>query len=446
MSNFNKKLEKAEKFYKEKNYKDALKLCDKVLAKDYNNEKALELEGEILFKLDRVDEAILSWKINAEYNSNPTAKMRLADIDKSVKETALSYENLNEISSIPESEIEEVVNPVVNEVSNTIDSSLEAEATKSEDTNSTETEEIFTPSEVLKEEPIHEDVIIEDNTIDIHDPSSNEDIVIDEPSIEFENNLEVEDSEGNIINNKDDSTYEVENKDLNSSKISQNKSSNKGKKAAILAVCAIIVVAASYGAVKHFSADKTAPQTEQAKTQIEDKPVDQNLQEDLTKAMDNKDYSALYTLLEENPKDKAPKEVEKTYDDALNIMKTDGIQKFYDTGLEDYKNNNFQGALDNFTKAYNFSEGSYLEPHLIYFMGATNTALKKNDDAIKYYKEYLEKYPKSDMYNAEVLYNLALYYNEAGDKNEAKKYAQNIEDTYPSSPYYNDTLKNILYN
>ncbi|MDU1856213.1 MAG: hypothetical protein E6789_12095, partial [Clostridium baratii] len=98
MSNFDKKLEKAENYYKKKHYKEALRICDKVLAKQYNNEKALELEGEIFYKLGKIDEAILNWKINAEYNNNPTAKMRLAETDKSTKEKALSYDNFNTIS------------------------------------------------------------------------------------------------------------------------------------------------------------------------------------------------------------------------------------------------------------------------------------------------------------------------------------------------------------
>ena len=40
--------------------------------------------------------------------------------------------------------------------------------------------------------------------------------------------------------------------------------------------------------------------------------------------------------------------------------------------------------------------------------------------------------------------NFTTYYNDKGDKAEAKKYAQHLEDSYPSSPYYNDISKEIL--
>ena len=54
---------------------------------------------------------------------------------------------------------------------------------------------------------------------------------------------------------------------------------------------------------------------------------------------------------------------------------------------------------------------------------------------MKKYDAYLEK--------ERMLYVVAIV---KGDKAEAKKYAQHLEDSYPSSPYYNDISKEILYN
>ena len=66
----NKKLKKALTHYNNGEYESALKICEKFLEKEYSNEEALELEGEILYKLGRIDDAIVTWKINSEYNNN----------------------------------------------------------------------------------------------------------------------------------------------------------------------------------------------------------------------------------------------------------------------------------------------------------------------------------------------------------------------------------------
>lgn len=497
MSNFDKKLDKATKYYENKKYKEALKLCDKILAKDYNNEKALELEGEILYKLDRIDEAILNWKINSEYNNNPTAKMRLDDIDKSTKEQALSFDNLNAVSSTPEDEIEDVVNPstptiheINEEVTTNINTSEEVSSENSAetaedveeikvDTTHLDKEEITTVDEALKEDSIDHDRNVEEVKIDTthldkekittmdefnKDDSitSNEDIkeyVIDESEnisnydVKSDNDSiddKIESVDDNLSNNIENKVHSSKLDDTNKSEsqsTSKTKTSSaKGKKSAIIAVCALIVVVAAYASVKHFSSKDSTPKTEQSQSQEQVQEVPANLKADLDKAIESKDINTLYTLLSETPADKVPADAKDSYDKALDMMKKDGVEKYYNDGLNAYKDKKFDVALDNLSKAYKYCGGTYLEPHVLYFLGSTENSLDKKDDGTKYFKEYLDKYPHSDLYTAEILYNLCLYYNDKGDKAEAKKYAQHLEDSYPSSPYYNDTSRKILYN
>ncbi|MGL5647937.1 MAG: tetratricopeptide repeat protein, partial [Clostridium sp.] len=90
----NKKLQKAFDSFENEKYDDALKICNKVLDKDYNNEEALTLEGEILYKLGRIDDAIITWKINSEYNNNALAKRHLESLDNNVRKMALSYTSI----------------------------------------------------------------------------------------------------------------------------------------------------------------------------------------------------------------------------------------------------------------------------------------------------------------------------------------------------------------
>ena len=77
MSKYDKKLKKALAQYENGNYEEALDICEKVLDKDYNNEEALTLESRALEKLNRISDAIVSWKINAEYNNNEEARTKL---------------------------------------------------------------------------------------------------------------------------------------------------------------------------------------------------------------------------------------------------------------------------------------------------------------------------------------------------------------------------------
>lgn len=95
----NKKLKKALEHYQSGDYESALKICEKFLEKDYSNEEALFLEGDILYKLGRIDDAIVTWKINSEYNKNEEATNRLAAVDKERKAQALSYTNIQNMSS-----------------------------------------------------------------------------------------------------------------------------------------------------------------------------------------------------------------------------------------------------------------------------------------------------------------------------------------------------------
>ena len=49
----------------------------KYLIRTDNNQEALTLESRALEKLNRISDAIVSWKINAEYNNNEEARTKL---------------------------------------------------------------------------------------------------------------------------------------------------------------------------------------------------------------------------------------------------------------------------------------------------------------------------------------------------------------------------------
>ncbi|STA99080.1 hypothetical protein [Clostridium baratii] len=454
MSNFDKKLEKAENYYKKKHYKEALRICDKVLAKQYNNEKALELEGEIFYKLGKIDEAILNWKINAEYNNNPTAKMRLAETDKSTKEKALSYDNFNTISSDTlQAELAAIL------------AAQEAEAkekeAKEQEAKERQAKEAEAREKQAKEAEAREKEAREKQAkeAEAREKEAREKQAKEAEAREKEarekqtKEAEAKEKEANIKQSTNTDTTEKENTEAtptnsdNTDKVESNKkkTSNKNRNIAVAVACGVVVVLAAYSGVKYYSNKNDAPQKQEQQVNEQTKELPADFNNSLTKAVNDKNYEDLYNLLSEAKGLTIPADDEKIYSEATKLMQDEGVQSFYDAGLKDMKDKKYEDALNNLNKAYAFCDGTYLQPHIIYFMGAANAGLNKPEDAVKYYKEYLEKFPHSDMYTPEILYKLAEYYNGTGNKEEAKKYAQHIENSYPSSPYYNDTIKDILY-
>ncbi|CUP63534.1 TPR repeat-containing protein [Clostridium baratii] len=464
MSNFDKKLEKAENYYKKKHYKEALRICDKVLAKQYNNEKALELEGEIFYKLGKIDEAILNWKINAEYNNNPTAKMRLAETDKSTKEKALSYDNFNTISSDTlQAELAAILAAQEAEAKEKEAKEQEAKERQAKEAEAREKEarekqakEAEAREKQAKEAEAREKQAkeAEAREKEAREKQAKEAEAREKEAREKQaKEAEAKEKEANIKQSTNTDTTEKENTEAtptnsdNTDKVESNKkkTSNKNRNIAIAVACGVVVVLAAYSGVKYYSNKNDAPQKQEQQVNEQTKELPADFNNSLTKAVNDKNYEDLYNLLSEAKGLTIPADDEKIYSEATKLMQDNGVQSFYDAGLKDMKDKKYEDALNNLNKAYAFCDGTYLQPHIIYFMGAANAGLNKPEDAVKYYKEYLEKFPHSDMYTPEILYKLAEYYNGTGNKEEAKKYAQHIENSYPSSPYYNDTIKDILY-
>lgn len=442
MGNFDKRLKKAKDLYDKKDFKEALKICDKILEKEYNNEEALELEGELLFKLGRIEEAVLNWQINAEYNNNATAKMRLEDVDDETKQRALNLTlNLNNLSKIINSEAKKLEDKKKKEAENAnIKENIKKEITK---------EEKHTNSDI-KEKPINKKPKKEvknnnsnASTKDIKETvsSSNSNTFKDDKDIAKDSTNE---SKKEVKGSKEKEIKNVPEKESTNNTEKKAHSLNKGKKSAIIAACAIIVVVSSYVGIKNFSSPSTS-NTNQEQSQDATKVSSEQLNKQFADATSQGNIDEVYTLLNEHPENTIPQDVKDNYDKAVELMKTKGVEKYYNDGLDQFKFKSYDKALDDFTKAYTYCGGTYLEPHVLYFLGTTYYSLDKQDDGVKYFQEYLDKYPHSDLYTAEVLYNLAIYYHNKGDNDKAKQYAQRIENSYPSSPYYNDVTKDILY-
>ncbi len=101
-------------------------------------------------------------------------------------------------------------------------------------------------------------------------------------------------------------------------------------------------------------------------------------------------------------------------------------------------------AINNFLKAYDYSKESYLNPHIIYYLGTLYEKEGNVEEAVKYYDEYINLY-EGQGYEDIVLYNMAIIYKDTDNK-KSKEYAKKIEDMFQNSIYNNSKIQEILKN
>lgn len=472
MSKYDKKLKKALAQFENGNYEEALDICEKVLDKDYNNEEALTLESRALEKLNRISDAIVSWKINAEYNNNEEARTKLdkfnnLDEKKLAMSTIFSETMKDEIKARLQEEAQKEYAKQLEKREPEI-KPLPKDTEKEKEDKKVEQAPVI---KINKEKP-REDVKIDDIKMDhpVKETSKTESNHLDNVTkVDFHKKDEIKKSKDKP---KDDNEPKVISTPNFKNEKSNAKKSNKKKpvKYIAVAVSGAIVLLLAYGVTKNIkttdasknqiTASEEANKTDNAnkaenstdnKTNEESKTETKTLTADeLNKAISDNDMNSLYTLLTSTPKDKVPQDALDAYNKAENLMKTDGVKDFYLKGSDLFKEKKYEAALKDFEKAYAFSSDSYLKPHLIYFIGTSYENLDKNTEAIKYFQEYLKNYkakPDAEdfMYTPQCLYNLAILYDKEGNSAESKKYAQEIENDYPNTMFYNDVTKKIIY-
>jgi TolA-binding protein len=132
----------------------------------------------------------------------------------------------------------------------------------------------------------------------------------------------------------------------------------------------------------------------------------------------------------------------KMYDSLIEEFNKNAQSSLYSSGLSFYKDKKYEKSAEILSYAYKYNDGSYLDQHVIFFLGQSLYNLN-NEDFIKYFDEYLNKY-KNESYTVDAAYYMALYYYNKGDTTSAKKYARIIEVDYKNSIYYNGRVKEIL--
>lgn len=146
------------------------------------------------------------------------------------------------------------------------------------------------------------------------------------------------------------------------------------------------------------------------------------------------------------------KELEKTnkeLDEAKNKEPEKEItvaneEDLYYKALDLKKNKEYEKAIDSFKSIVSLGKTKKYISESIYQLAITNKALKNKDEAIKYYKKYINTYTKNDQYYDDSYYELGMLYYDNGDLENAKKTFYSLRSEVPDSMYNNSKIKEIL--
>lgn len=164
--------------------------------------------------------------------------------------------------------------------------------------------------------------------------------------------------------------------------------------------------------------------------------------ENVALLLKNKDVDKLYDEINMVNKEALSGQDLELYNNAIELLRTNGVSKFYEYGVWYFNNGNYNSAKVELEKAYKYCDKSDLKEHIVFYKGSTASQLGDNSEALKLYKEYYSLYPKG-AYIEGVLYELALLTNTT-NKNMGKEYARELVNNYPNSLYINDYIRDIV--
>lgn len=412
---------KALDYYENGEINKAIKQCDKAIAKNFKNRAAFNLKGLILYIKGDIEAAIFTWQTNLNYNGDNLSKNYIID----------SRSDLDRLRKFKEAE------KLIKELR--IDEAISLlRLCKKSDFNSIKVNlnlaicymrkgdykacSIFI-TEVLKQDRNNEGAkkiakeLYDISKIKVTAPKKNgafKKVVISVAGIIIIASIGISGNYvlKNIINNQitEDVTQE---EDKPQELVEEDKDNS-------------------------FNESVENDTEEMGKTKVEAEVNFDELQENIA----NKDFDAIYSKLEIIG-DKTLEGKEKTvYINAKELLKNEGVKYFYQQGSNLYNSKDLEKAREEFRKGYKYASDNYLMPHIVFFTAAVSEQLGDINEAIKMYETYYNNFNTEDSI-AEAVYKLAILYKEI-DIDKSILYAEEIEDKYSDTMYYNDIIINLL--
>lgn len=411
--NSNKYYIKALNYYENGYIDKALDACEMSISLDLKNKAALNLKGILYYLKGELNDAEAIWKLNSQMNKDSVAQKYLAGID-------LDYERqkiyINAVKYVNEVRINEAVELL-----------MQCEQSDYNAINVNNYLCICYMKQCKYEEAKEK---------------LNKVLQFDRRN-EIAMNLRKQLIEYNIINRK------------------------RNTKSVIKAVVVILIVTAFAAAViniyKHININtrKTNLSSTQTKNGIKQavkkkQPVKAGQPEntvqataevqfpvaDFQNALNNKDFEGIYKYDTEWESKSLDINDKKLLSEGQKLLANDGTAYFYRSGASFLQKKDYSNAIVQFGKAYANGSGSYLYPHIIYFLATSYNNSKDFVNAVKYYELYDKSFPKGD-YEETVLYNLAMIYTDI-DTTKAKQYACRLSKDYSNSIYNNTNIQEIL--
>ena len=381
IKNINKNYEKALKLYSNGNINKAIEIVDKGITNDLANSNLLNLKGLLLYIKGELDEAIVIWNINKDYNNDKISLSYLRDINNDYKkiqlynEAELLIKNLN---------IDEALNLL--------------SLCKESDFNYINVNLLIALCYFKKGN-------------------------YDESQKYINKVLEVDKNNGKAITIKKE--------------IDKFNGKNSFNKLSLILVAIILIITSvilKYEVKDLYKKDKNEEVFNNLKVQ-ENSENDTNNNNEIVENIKEEDKEEIKQSNEEEKKEEAQKVEIKYLTDEEIINNYQEASDYYDK--EDYTRT--RDILKNTIIA---SKENYLKDDSIFLLAATYEKLSDNDNAIKEYEVYVNSY-KDGAYIQESYYKLALLYKNINLK-KSKEYANIIRNNYSDSIYNNNVMKEII--
>lgn len=422
--NKNKKYIMATKFYQNGEIDKALKKCEESIAEDLKNSAALNLKGLLLYLKGDLKGAVATWKINADFNDDDIAKNYIEDSKRDKDKIKLYKEAEVLLTRLSINEAEKKLNMC-----------------KESDFNAIKVNLALSVCYLRKGDYENAGVsLTKALLIDKNNPQGKK------IAKEFE---KYSDSKLEILKITSENTMKV-------------------LKGLVCAVAIFVVLFGGYKIIHKFinsndtdvlstnnnenenliSNEENIEREQEEVTNSknnEDENGDNNIKVDVEKiqsCIDSKNYDELYNLVNKlNINELSGKEQAVTKI-AQELLIKEGCEYFYNSAMKYYNTKDYDNALIQIEKAYKYSQTTYLASEILFFDGAINDKKGNNNQAIKLYEEYYNKYKNGD-YIGEVLYGLAMLYK-SEDLSKAKMYANELNNNHSESMYNNENIKSLL--
>lgn len=422
--NKNKKYIMATKFYQNGEIDKALKKCEESIAEDLKNSAALNLKGLLLYLKGDLKGAVATWKINADFNDDDIAKNYIEDSKRDKDKIKLYKEAEVLLTRLSINEAERKLNMC-----------------KESDFNAIKVNLALSVCYLRKGDYENAGVsLTKALSIDKNNPQGKK------IAKEFE---KYSDSKLEILKSTSENTMKV----------------------LMGLVCAVAIFVVLFGGYKiihkfinsndtdvlstnnneneNLISNEENIESEQEEVtnskNNEDENGDNNIKVDVEKiqsCIDSKNYDELYNLVNKlNINELSGKEQAVTKI-AQELLIKEGSEYFYNSAMKYYNTKDYDNALIQIEKAYKYSQTTYLASEVLFFDGAINDKKGNNNQAIKLYEEYYNKYKNGD-YIGEVLYGLAMLYK-SEDLSKAKMYANELNNNHSESMYNNENIKSLL--